>query len=272
MFTLKSGTMLMNAQVFDREFARKRSGALAGRGTRTFVLGLAVAALSLHAGTSLPAQTVAGPYERPNWGQYYWSPTYNPATGYAINGVPGIGVSPWNPIVQSQLNLGLRMARYNMYNSWADQSNAAANLYYQQAMAQAIQNAQQQQQLVPARYDVRTRQPGPAGNSESSAQKQLPRNKVLAEDGTVLWPESMPASEVLDRKRIAAQSAIRVAVKEFEQNGKATVQSVGEAKSELFAYGKPVLEQLVRANRDEAQKLLKFFASLEQVLNELAGE
>ncbi len=95
---------------------------------------------------------------------------------------------------------------------------------------------------------------------------------MLAEDGTVLWPESMPASEVLDRKRSGAQSAIRVAVKEFEQNGKATIQSIGEAKSELFAYGKPVLEQLARANRDEAKKLLKFFASLEQVLNELAGE
>jgi hypothetical protein len=264
--------MFMNAQVFDREVARKNSGGLAGRRTRAFVLGLAAAAMSFAAGTSLPAQPVAGPYERSNWGQYYWSPTYNPATGYAMNGVPGIGVSPWNPIVQSQLNLGLRMARYNMYSAWADQGNAAANLYYQQAMAQSIANAQQQQQLVPPRYDIHTRQPAPASSSESVAQKHLPRNQVLAQDGTVLWPESMPASEVLDRKRIAAQSAIRVAVKEFEQNGKATIQSIAEAKSELFAYGKPVLEQLVRANRDEAKKLLKFFASLEQVLNELAGD
>jgi hypothetical protein len=192
--------MLMNAQVFDHEVVAKRSGALAQWRTRACVLGVAVAALSFQAGAFLQAQTVAGPYDRQNWGQYYWSPTYNPATGYAMNGVPGIGVSPWNPIVQQQLNLGLRMARYNMYNAWADQSNAAANLYYQQAMAQSIQNAQQQQQLVPPRYDIRTRQPAPAGSSEPTEPKHLPRNKVLAEDGKVLWPDSMPASEVLDRK------------------------------------------------------------------------
>ena len=63
-----------------------------------------------------------------------------------------------------------------------------------------------------------------------------------------------------------------MAVKEFEASGKATIQSVAEAKSLLFAYGKPALEQLARANREEAKKLLKFFASLEQVLNSLAGE
>ena len=33
-----------------------------------------------------------------------------------------------------------------------------------------------------------------------------------------------------------------------------------------------ILEQLVRANREEASKLLKFLASLEQELNGLAGE
>ena len=65
---------------------------------------------------------------------------------------PGVGVSPWNPIVQAQLNLGLRTARYNMYSAWADQANAAANLYYQQAVAQSIQN---EQQAMQARYDVR---------------------------------------------------------------------------------------------------------------------
>ena len=63
-----------------------------------------------------------------------------------------------------------------------------------------------------------------------------------------------------------------MAVKEFEANGKASIQSVAEAKSQLLAYGKPALEQLVRSNRAEAKKLLKFLASLEQELNALAGE
>ncbi len=141
----------MKAQVLTPAFATKRSSARNRRRASALAMCVVVGALSFQSGASLHAQTTAGPYERQKWGQYYWSPTYNPATGYAMNGVPGIGVSPWNPIVQAQLNLGLKTARYSMYNAWADQSNAAANLYYQQAMAQAIQNAQQQQQLVPSR-------------------------------------------------------------------------------------------------------------------------
>jgi hypothetical protein len=211
----------------------------------------------------------AGPYENYNW-NYYPGPTYyNP--GYAQYGFPGVGVSPWNPIVQAQLNLGLRTARYNMYSAWADQANAAANLYYQQAVAQSIQN-EQQQQAVQARYDVRQRVPQPVPSDQTSRPKLLPRNEVLKNDGQVIWPAGAPSSETLDKSRAAAEAAIRVAVKEFETNGKATVQSVAEAKSLLYAYGKPAIEQRVRANRGEAQALLKFLASLEQVLNSLAGE
>jgi hypothetical protein len=230
---------------------------------------LAVVALALGTALEARAQSTAGPYSNYNWNTYYGMPYYNP--GYAQYGFPGVGVSPWNPIVQAQLNLGLKTARYNMYSSWADQSNAAANLYYQQAMAQAIQNQQAQQALQP-RYDVRTRAPRPVPAAESSAPKHLPKNEVLGSDGRVLWPETVPSSASLDKDKAAAEAAIRVAVKEFEESRKATIQSVAEAKSLLFAYGKPALEQLARANRGEAQKLLRFFASLEQVLNSLAGE
>jgi hypothetical protein len=104
------------------------------------------------------------------------------------------------------------------------------------------------------------------------AKKLLSKGDVLKANGEVAWPPSLPASESLDKWRSAAEAAIRVAVKEFEANGKASIQSVAEAKSELFEFGKPALEQLVRANRDEANKLLKFLASLEQVLNSLAGD
>src|SRR5438067_368722 len=64
---------------------------------------------------------------------------------YMRYGPPGVGVSPWNPIVQAQLNLGMRTARYNMFNAWSANMNQAANLYNQQAMAQAIENQRQVQ-------------------------------------------------------------------------------------------------------------------------------
>jgi hypothetical protein len=241
------------------------------RPARTSALAVAVAVLAVALGQEGPAQTTPvspGPYTNYNWNANYGLPYYN--QGYAQYGFPGVGVSPWDPIVNAQLNLGLRTARYNMYSAWADQSNAIANYYYQQAMAQALQNAQQQQSLQ-SHYDVRNRAPRPAPPSEAQP-ASLPRNSVLKNDGTVLWPTSAPSSEMLDKIRSAAEAAIRVAVKEFETEGRASIQSIAEAKSELFAYGKPALEQLVHANRDDANKLLHFLASLERVLNELAAE
>ncbi len=216
-------------------------------------------------------QALPGPYTSYNTNQYTGPLYYNP--GYAQYGLPGVGVSPWNPIVQAQLNLGMRTARYNMYSAWADQSNAAANLYYQQAVNQQIQNARMMQQPpIQPRYDVETRAPRPVSQPDPEAKKLLAKSAVLKEDGQVVWPAMAPSSNELDKARSGAESAIRVAVKEFETSGKASIASVAEAKSQLVEYGKPALEQLARANREEAKKLLKFLASLEQVLNSLAGE
>jgi hypothetical protein len=248
-----------------QKFAIRPAAARRAAGRGILAVALALVALGPHGQAA--AQSTAGPYSNYNWNYYPGPIYYNP--GYAQYGLPGVGISPWNPIVQAQLNLGLRTARYNMYSAWADQANAAANLYYQQAVAQSIQNDQQTMQ---PRYDVRQRVPQPVPPPAASKPKLLPRNEVLKSDGEVIWPEFAPSSAVLDKAKSAAEAAIRVAVKEFETGGKASVQSVAEAKSELFEYGKPAIEQLARANREEAQKLLNFLASLEHVLNSLAGE
>ena len=243
-------------------------------GRRPLMLGsLFLGQLVLMAGIAPDARSqtggLPGPYNAYTQNQYTGPIYYNP--GYAQYGLPGVGVSPWNPIVQAQLNLGMKTARFNMYSAWADQSNAAANLFYQQSVTQQLQN-QQQLQAMQTRYDVQTRAPRPVSTANPEAKKLLAKGDVLTANGDVVWPATAPASETLDKSRSAADSAIRVAVKEFEANGKASIQSVAEAKSQLLAYGKPALEQLVRANRAEAQKLLKFLASLEQELNSLAGE
>ena len=147
-------------------------------------------------------------------------------------------MSPWNPIVQAQLNLGMRTARYNMYSAWADQSNAAANLYYQQAVAQQIQNAQAQQAMQP-HYDVQTRCSGRLTRSSADASGSWPGVMCSRKTARVIWPASAPSSDELDKARRGAEAAIRVAVKEFETTGKASIASVAEAKSDLFEYGKP---------------------------------
>ena len=151
---------------------------------------------------------------------------------------------------------------------WADEANAAANLAYQRAVGQAIQN---QQQAMQARIDVRQRFPQRAIRLGGGISLAAAAQRALKEDGRVAWPASAPSGGPLDQSKSAAETAIRIAVKEYASAGKATIQSVAEAQRQLVLYGKPALEELARANRGDAEKLLTFLASLEQVLNELAG-
>jgi hypothetical protein len=229
-------------------------------------------------GVGVPPQTPGGVGTRQN--PYQPSPNYQygPIDPYGINynydymryGPPGVGVSPWNPIVQAQLNLGMRTARYNMFNAWSADMNQAANLYNQQAMAQAIENQRQMQAMQP-RYDVRSQAPRTVRPSDRENRESLPRNQVVSPDGKVLWPGRAPNDGDLAKSRSAAEAAIRVAVKEFEANGKASVQSVVTAKELLYAYGRPALQKLAAENDAAAKNLFKFLASLEQLLDTLAG-
>ena len=238
------------------------------------LIAFAAAAFAFAASSTAIAQNSPLPYGNHNWNDYTGMTNYN--YDFSRYGLPGIGVSPWNPIMQAQLNIGLQTARYNMYTAWANQAAGIANLYNQQAIAQAQRKAQgernaQEDQAIEPRSDARDPmlvppQPAPL------LPKALPHNKVLKSNGDVIWPSAPPSSETLDKNRFAAEAAIRVAAKEFEANGRASAQSVSEAKSQLLAYGKPALQQLARANRGEAQKLLRFFVSLERMLDELAGE
>jgi hypothetical protein len=227
------------------------------------LLAIATLLLVFGSGRSAAAQGAAGPYTNYNWNRYYGPLYYNP--GYAQYGLPGVGVSPWNPIVRAQLDLGLTTARYNMYSGWADEANAGANLFYQQSVGQSIQNRKQATQ---ARYDLRHRVPELIGFAPG-ALRLLPPNDVIENDGTVVWPASAPSSRSLDRARSAAEEAIRIAVRDYVRYGKATIERVTDAKIRLAAYGIPVLAELKRSNLEDAERFLDHLKRLERVLNDL---
>jgi hypothetical protein len=229
-------------------------------------LTIAALLLALESGHQAAAQGTAGPYSNYNWNRYRGPIYYN--QGYAQYGLPGVGISPWNPIVEAQLNVGLMTARYNFYSSMADEANAAANLYYQRSVGQALQN---ERQAMERWRDARSRS-AQAGSSGPNERALLPRNEVLSPDGTVLWPPTASSRGSLGQTRRAAEAAIRIAVREFVSGGSTTTRSVVAAKIQLLAYGRPALTQLMRADRGEAENLLRFLASLEQVLSELAEE
>ena len=145
-----------------------------------------------------------------------------------------------------------------------------ANPYVQEAAAQAMQTQRQMQAIEP-RYDVRKKTPRTSQSKARQANTLLPLDKVLSSEGKVLWPGKVPSDGELGKSREAAEAAIDVAFKEFKAGGKASVQSVAEAKELLYDYGLPALRGLSAKNRPAAESLLRFFSSLEQTLNTLAG-
>jgi hypothetical protein len=228
--------------------------------------------LLLTLGTSPAGAQGFGYMGMPNYNWGGGGPSYlNYNYSFSRYGLPGVGISPYDPIMQAQLNIGTRTAMYDMYNAWSAEAYQAANLYNQQAIAQSLANGRQMQAMQP-RYDVRKRTPRSTQAADRvEPQSALPRSELLAADGKVIWPANAPKEGELGKARSAAEAAIAVALKEYKANGKATVQSVVEAKELLYDYGRPVLEKAAARSRTNAQKLLRFFASLEQTIDSLAG-
>lgn len=229
-----------------------------GLAAATIVAGLAFAG-------DARAQYVPGPYSNYNW-NYYGPMNYR--YGFERYGMGGGYVSPYDPMVQAQMNAQARMAQQQRANAWT-QDAAAANLFNRQAMAQAQRSAQQR--AVTPRYDVRKRTPK-TGSKPGDAPRLLPRDQVLQKDGRVIWPAAAASDGESARSRAAVEAAIRTVVREYQADGKATVRSVAEAKNQLLAYGMPQLERLAGTDRAAEKKLLTFFRSLDRALDEMGGK
>ncbi len=202
-----------------------------------------------------------------NWGVPYGS-NYN--YGFMRYGQGGFGGSPYNSMAQSELNMGMGSAPYDVYGTGAAALYQGANQNIPEAAMQALQN-QQQMQAMELRFDVRKRTPRTVQSKERQANKLLPRNQVLSSDGKVLWPSKAPNDGELGKSRAAAEAAIQVAYKEFKAGGKASVPNVVEAKELLYSYGHPALDKAARQSRQAANGLHRFLFSLERAIDSLGG-
>jgi hypothetical protein len=235
---------------------------------RNHALRLSLAGLLAVAATT-PGHARQYGYQGPN---YNWGAPYgmNYNYGFMRYGMTGAAGSPYDPMIQAQLNRGMRAAQGDMAGGAAGEMFQGGALNRPDAFAQAIQNQRQNQAMQP-RYDVRKKTPRTVQAKDKPASRLLPRNQVLSHEGKVLWPAKAPADGELGKSRAAAEEAIRAAVKETEGGGKASVQSVVEAKERLYAYGRPALEKASGQGRQAATGLLHFLTSLERVLDSLAG-
>lgn len=229
------------------------------------LLGLAGLLAAIAATTGQARQySSQGPYYNYNWGVAYGQ-NYN--YGFQRYGMSGLGGTPYDSMLQSQFNQGMRAAQHQMANTAPADPDQVANLFNPDPFAQG----QRPNQAMQPRYDVRKKTRRTVQSKDNQASKLLPRGQVLSADGKVLWPARAPAGGELGKARETAESAIRAAVKETEEGRKASVQSVVEAKERLYDYGRPALKKASGSSRQSAQGLLHFLMSLERVLDSLAG-
>jgi hypothetical protein len=76
----------------------------------------------------------------------------------------------------------------------------------------------------------------------------------MTKDGAVLWPQTSP----VDESRQKVDTSIASIAKQFQDTGKATVQSVNEARQALQVYGQPALAK-VRSDRPATATAFKAF-------------
>jgi hypothetical protein len=88
----------------------------------------------------------------------------------------------------------------------------------------------------------------------------------------VVWPADAPATEELLPKRRISDNASREALKEFRDQGLASVASSTEGRNALLAYGRPALQNLRTNNPAVAESFHGFLLGLYDALGRAATE
>ncbi|MDB5349390.1 MAG: hypothetical protein JWN86_637 [Planctomycetota bacterium] len=207
-----------------------------------------------------PIIIYGSPYGYNGYGNYGAFGVVSPGWTAPIPGYGGYGFAPggynipptYDDPLYRQQQYAMNASRYNLQNAQATKAYQEANFFQQQAIATAMNNAQQAP-AVREQFNVRSAAP----RSRSRAPRQtstVPLDQLITKDGAVLWPQSSP----VDPSRERVDTAIAAIAKQYQDDGKATVQSVNEARNALSAYGHPALTE-VRKERPQSAAVFKSF-------------
>jgi hypothetical protein len=124
-------------------------------------------------------------------------------------------------------------------------------------------------------YDLITGVPGWRGSSRpprpsSRVQPRVPREQLLGDDGTILWPAATPDDPGVAAARRAAEGAVKEVVREGKTSGHATVRQVVDAKAKLNAFARETLPKVKARNAVDASGLETFLVELEKTLQTMA--
>ena len=219
--------------------------------------------------------------------------------GYGSYGGLGttIGMSPFDQEMVKEQQYMLNASQYNLANAQATREYQAANLYNQQAMNQmyaryaAMRGAattgaraggsegdSASASTYQTRYNLNSGNTTPYplynGNHNRRINRtRLPRERVLADDGKVLWPSITPTDPELDPLREAVDTAFRdvAADREKHKRTNITIRDAVHARSKLVAFAAPAVEKLSEEKSGDLADFQVFLGSLDYALRNMAN-
>jgi len=96
------------------------------------------------------------------------------------------------------------------------------------------------------------------------------RDKLLGNDGTILWPEEFPNDPAAEAARKAADESVKAVVNEHDKYGSANVRGVVEARAKLNEVAAKALPELKAKDAPAAADLERFIVELRKTLTTLA--
>lgn len=219
--------------------------------------------------TAIPYTTMGFGFGAPFYGfgpgsGFTFSPFgYGPGYGYGYGYGGGDGYGGLSPA-----NAALADAR-------ASQAYSSAALTEQQAISTMLNNYRMLQAMSPFDTHINTTDAMPT-RAHYQRQRQAPtraplaREKVLGDDGQVLWPKGTPRGADLDPKRRAAEDAVAAIARQHRVDGQATVADTIDAERKVSAFGRAALAKLRESNAPNVADFEHFLRSLDHNVQGLA--
>lgn len=193
-----------------------------------------------------------------NFGMSYPYGYYGVGTGYMGYGYPagyGYGVPGlWQAEMQAE-----QTAQSSVAGGWASLALQQIALRRQR---EALDSMRANLAQIAEQEDAEEGAPAPAPAPEP----------LISQTGQILWPAETPTGPELDPRREAAETAIRSALRDYHQRGRASVRRVIAARDALESFARPALERLrdQNQNTDDLASFGRFVQRLDYGLRSLA--
>ncbi|MBX6316146.1 MAG: hypothetical protein IRY99_25030, partial [Isosphaeraceae bacterium] len=192
-----------------------------------------------------------------------YGPVTYTANGYGLT-YGGHMLSPYDVPLSKYLMYAMNGNRYLPATGAIAPDYAAANLYAPIAYATALKNYRRAAAVRRNYYALRPRT-ATTPTRTTRREDLIPRDKLMDDQGNIHWPASAPAT----LERAAVDQAVKAAVADAHERGRASVRDIVNARDKLEAYGHPTLAELRSKSPADAEGFRHFLNSLDHVLSRM---